>query len=291
MTLEEIEERVKLSLEALNTPKERYDWRLTYYNAEAWTELQEGCFALSEGRATEDDLKALIKEFRDRSELSLIDLHIKVAEPSLDDFKRMAYLFGPLRKDVRIIPPRDEGDRKAYMQLKTLEAMRLTMEHKQIVSEKLRQQFTYLMLRASIKTPEMMAVHLQFESYNPYQKHLSPAPKVTIRNHFVKPDPQTEAPTPAEATPAPATPAPAPMFSPTVIDNSSFESRLAPPTKKAGRGPRTHRPLPPMNLRPEQIVVMDMGLEEAPHELPSEIHEEFATHCEELYKTKCLKSN
>lgn len=279
MTLDEIEQRVKNSLEALK----RYDWRITFYNHEAWKNVQEGCFRLSQNTLSELDLKDLIKVFRDRSEISFIDFRIKVAEPGVDDFKRMAYLFGPLRKDARLLPPRDEGDRKAYLQLKTLEAMRLTMEHKQIVGEKLRQQFTYLMIRASIKTPEMMAVHLQFESYNPYQKHLTPAPKVVMRNHFVKPEAQPEAPAPVETTPEPVTPAPAPMFAPTVVDNSSFESRLAPSTKKSNRGPRRHPQLPPMNLRPEQIVVMDMG-PETPHEMPSEIHEEFAAYCQNLYE-------
>lgn len=287
MTLEEIEERVKHSLEALNSPNELYDWRITHYNAGAWAELQEGCYALSEARISDSQFKDLIRLFRDKSAISLIDFHIKVPEPGKEEFKRLSQLFG-VKPDVRLVPPRDEGDRKLYLQLKTLEAMRLTMEHKQIVSDKLRQQFTYLMLRASIKTPEMMAVHLQFESYNPYQKHLSPAPKVAIRNHFVKPEPLPELPPIGDPTSVPTKakciePSTS-MFAPTVVDNSSFESRLPPVTRKSGRGARPHRPLPPMALRPEQIVVMDMGREETAHELPSEIHEEFAAYCKNLYE-------
>lgn len=272
MTLEEIEERVKHALEALNSPDELYDWRLTHYNSGAWANLQEGCYFASDESPQEEKIadvtiKELIKAFRDRSVISHIDFHIKVPEPGKDEFRRMSLLFG-LKPDVRLLPPRDEGDRRSYRELKTLEAMRLTIEHKQIVSEKLRQQFTYLMVRTPIKPPELLAVHLKLEGYNPYQKKLSSAPNVNLRNHFVPIEKTVnQAPAPAE-----------PMFGPSSVDNSSFEARLLPTRSQAKRQP-TKSPWADTYIPSKEPMPIEVT-----YTPPTEIHEEFATYCQNLYE-------
>ncbi len=275
MTLDEIEERVTNSLGAMNTPEELYDWRLTFFNSHAWLNVQEGCYALSENRLSEADLKSLIGVFRERSEISFIDFHIKAPEPGPEEFDRMARLFGPLRNDVRLLPPRDAKARKAYTQQKILASMRLMMETRQPISEKLRQQFNWMMIRTqnTERTPEMMAVHLQFADYNSYRKVLIPGAPVSLTQHRMEEKDQ-------EAT----TPAPAPMFPSSFgTDNSDFESRLAPVKV-------THRiqnPRPPQKIdltaAKDWGTVGDVVVSLAVHELPSEIHEEFAAYCENLY--------
>lgn len=274
MTLDEIEERVKQSLEALNSAEEIYDWRLTFYNTPAWANLEEGCYFLSEEKIAEVTLKELIKTFRDRSQTSYIDFHIKVPEPGVDEFRRMAILFGPLQTEVRLIPPRDADARKAYLQEKTISAMRLSMENKLVISEKIRQQFNWLMIREKEKSPSLLAVSLNFESYNAYHKKLASAPTVTIVQHRGLLEPI-------------AAPAPAPMFAPSAVDNSGFESRLAPTQVKRsirtmGRPARVRNEMP---IAPTGSThYCDIEQPEAPHELPSEIHEEFATYCQNLYE-------
>lgn len=273
MTLDEIEERVKHSLEALNTPDEIYDWRLTHYNSGAWANLQEGCYFLSEGKIEETTFKVLIKTFRDLSLISYIDFHIKVPEPGVDEFRRMNLLFGPLDKDVRILPPRDAEARKTYLQEKTLSAMRLSMENKHVISEKIRQQFNWLMIREKNKTPDMLATHLNLENYNAYQKRLAPGPTVVLTQHRG-----------FEGEVEIAAPAPAPMFAPSTVDNSSFESRLGPTQTKAPRAAGVRKQAK-INGVPTEITVFPYEPEaEAPHELPSEIHEEFAAYCQNLYE-------
>lgn len=287
MTLDEIEERVKHSLEALNNQEELYDWRLTFYNTPAWANLQEGCYFLSQGQIEEATFKVLIKTFRDRSLISYLDFHIKVPEPGVDEFRRMAFLFGPLNRDVRLVPPRDAEARKAYVQEKVLSAMRLSMENKHVISEKIRQQFNWMMIREKVKTPEMLAVHLSLESYNPYHKKLAPCPVVSITQHREIMETEQE-----------QVPAPAPMFKVEAVDNSSFEARLAPAPVKTPRNKARERAITNypgvektalVNGVEQQVVIYPHNEETAAlcHELPSEIHEEFAAYCQKLYeKTK-----
>lgn len=284
MTLDEIEERVKHSLEVLNSPEELYDWRLTHYSQPAWANLEEGCYWLSEGdpeKMTEATLKVLIKAFRDRCHISYIDFHIKVPEPGVAEFRRMVRLFGLTVTDgyhPRLVPPRDADTRAAYREAKVISAMRLTMEHKQVISEKLRQQFTYLVIRSKVKTPALLAVSLKFESYNSYQKKLDAAPTVALRNHFMPTIEDTTSPAP---TPAPKEP----MFAPMVTDNSSFESRL-PPTQarrfpgKKGKVRVNGGPLVDATFYPIEPDI------DFPHEMPAQVHEEFAAYCQALYEKR-----
>lgn len=281
MDAQEIEERVAASLEALNIPEELYDWRISYYNAGAWANLQEGCYFLSEGKIEEAPLKTLIKTFRDLSQISYIDFRIKVPEPGVAEFRRMANLFGPLRNDIRLIPPRDATARPVYLYNKTLVVMRLVMEHKQEVSPKLRQQFTFLMLRTKERPPELLGVSLNFENYNPYNKRLNPAPAVVLTNHMEEKRYVTEAeimlPTPVVER----------MFgSSQGVDNSSFESRLPPSHVKAHRAPGI-RKQGKINGVPTEIVVYPYeGDNLLPHELPAQINEEFAAYCQNLYNQR-----
>jgi hypothetical protein len=271
MTLDEIEERVKHSLETLNEAEELYDWRITHFNDLAWLNVSEGCYQLSEGKLSENDLKSLIKVFRDRSEISYIDFHVKVPEPGVDDFQRMVILFG-LKPGTRLLPPSNFDDRKTYLQKKILSAMRLTMENKHVVSEKIKQQYNWMMIREKTKTPEMLAVHLNLESYNPYQKKLTPAPAVTLTQHRG-----------FEGTVEIAAPAPAPMFAPSRVDNSSFEARLAPAPAQATRKKARSHPSVPLPREIDRVTAV-WEKEGAPHELPTEIHEEFAAYCQNLYE-------
>lgn len=269
MTLEEVEQRVSQSLEALNREEERYDWRLTHYNFSSWESLEEGCYELSEGRATEEQLKALIKTFRDRSQVSYIDWHIKVPEPGVKELARAKLLFD-LASDVRLVPPRYEPDRKNYRAEKIVNVMNLTMEFRQHISEKLRQQFHWLMIREQKNlNPEILAVQVKFEEYNPFQKKLSQAPTVTLEYHLSEEQKLTKEEAPAPIGDVPVS-----------VDNSSFEARMAPAPEKAARSPRGGRKVtysPALPPKPEPPP-------EAPHEMPAEIHEEFAAYCQNLYE-------
>ena len=285
MNLEEIENRVRDSLVALNSPDELYDWRLTFFNGPAWDDLSEACYELSESKIGEDKLKEHIKLFRDKSEISFIDHHIKVPEPSKKDFERMALLFGPLRNDQRLLPPRNAETRKVYVAQKILAAMRLSMENKQVISDKIKQQYNWLMIRTqnTERTPEMMAVHLQLSDYNAYHKRLEPGATVIMTHHLI----QQEQLTDAEALEIVE-----PMFGSSSFgtDNSSFESRLADVPIKGKRTARerageykTHHV--PVALGVELArEMLNPAKQEAAHELPSEIHEEFAAYCQDLYE-------
>ena len=268
MNLEEIEQRVQRSLEALNSPDEIYDWRLTHYNSGAWANLQEGSYFLSEGKIEETTFKILIKTFRDLSFISYIDFHIKVPEPRVEDFRRMALLFGPLNKELRLIPPRTQEQRAEYLRQKTTDAVRLTIDCRQVISEKLRQQFTYLLIRTKERPLDLLAIALNFENYNPYQKKLLPAPAVVLGYHLNEEEETAKRETEENLTTSDAG---------KTLDNAEFELRLAPTPVKFTK-PRSGTGSVAENFRPAPAIA------EAPHELPGEIHEEFAAYCQNLYE-------
>lgn len=265
MELREIEERVQATLQGFNAQAELCDYRPTWFNQKARADLDEACYDLSAGRYGPDELKPFLRAYRDACAISYIDFRIKVSEPGPGEFNRMALLFGPLTNDVRLLPPRDAEAREDYRRTKILKAMRLIMETKQAVSEKLRQQFSWLMVRYKTKPPQMLAVAVEFESYNPYQKRLNPAPGVVMTNHF------------AEETMQETKPAPEPMFAPETIDNSAFEARLPATPAKASKKPWVDTYKPTAEPMPVRVTL-------APHELPAEIHEEFAAYCRGLYE-------
>ena len=267
MELKEIEERVAASLVIMNSDG-FYDFRPTFYNRESRLVLDEACLWLAEGKCTEADLKDAIAIYRADCEVSYIDFRIKVPEPDVAEWKRMNLLFGsPANK--RLVPPRDLGMRRAYLQVKTLNAMRLTIDNKQPVSTKLRQQFNWLMVRAAVKSPELLAVAVELESYNPYHKRLSSPPPVNMTQHLEEQTTEEVAPKPQKI-----------FGGPTTVDNSSFESRLPPASVKQTRQAKREPDMAAVfTTRPQA--------QEIPHELPEEIHEEFAAYCANLYeKTK-----
>lgn len=269
MNIEEIKARVDKALASFNQEgfSQSYDFRPTHANAESKKLLEEASYNLSEGKINEEQLKLAIKAYRDTCPACYIDFHILALEPGQLEMERIKKLFyGSEDFPATILTPVDDSSRRAQVEAKILGVMKLTMEAKQVVSEKLRQQFSWLVVRTKEKSPAMLATSMNFESYNPYQKTLTPALPVS----FVR-DSEVSAPKELEGSPS--------VFSSTLGDNSDFESRLPQaPTKKK-------RPSKPSGPRREIEQAADVWLSEGakeaapPHELPNEIHEEFAAYC------------
>jgi hypothetical protein len=98
----------------------------------------------------------------------------------------------------------------------------LVIACRQPISEKLKQQFTALVVGTKDKSAELLGMIYEYEHYNEYKKKLTPTPPVQL-NYDVAPQ---SADVGADTA-----------FTPETLDNESFEQRLPPAKpKKAGLG-------------------------------------------------------
>jgi hypothetical protein len=255
--IDEVSARVDAALVTL-TAGGLYDFRPTHYNHEATRRLQNVIQLFASGVVDEAAMKAAIRELCDTSRVSYIDFHIKVPEPGYKDFRRLALLFGR-EHGVRLIPPRDADERAANYASKVQAVVGLVIACRQPISEKLKQQFTALVVGTKDKSAELLGMIYEYEHYNEYKKKLTPTPPVQL-NYDVAPQ---SADVGADTA-----------FTPETLDNESFEQRL-PPAKPARVKPRGF----------EEIWPVAETVELKPGEgLP--LHEEFRDFCEQLYETR-----
>ncbi len=243
---------------------DKYDYRVTHFNEEAWRRLKNTVELFKGGVMDEATVKDHIRAFRDLSEVGHIDFNIRALEPSPGDFKRYCRLFS--WEGGRITTSRTPDERRNYLDRKVVHCLQLTMAARQPVSEKLAQQFRGLCARRKEKPPELEAVILEYERYNPYAKKLAEPPTVSV-NYDKPPE-------------APAIPAET-AFVPEPVDNTGFESRQPAHAELKFKPPKQLGFTKPtgevMVTRPEMIVV-------ARTDLP--VHEDFKEFCEELYANK-----
>lgn len=270
-----IEDRVQNALDSFNRGGDYYDYRPTHYNADAYKSLRNTVELYRGGIISDDGVKAAIREYRDRCEVGSLDFDIRQTEPPMPEMRRMSLLFGYEigRKTTARL---DAEQRKVFRGLKILTNLKLVMECKQAVTEKVGQQFRAFVL--SVKNPEFTALAEEVKVYNPYHKRLTELPVTLTKD---RPDELFMA---AQSTDAAAETGPGPLVTPGVTDNGAFEARLGElPLKSTARAVRKSPPrrlgytLPTGEIvveRPEEIFLVTNF----------EKHEEFAAYCDELHE-------
>src|SRR5947207_664765 len=181
--VEETEARVQAALDSFNHQiinadgvevtlrLDRYDYKLTHLNVEANRILQNTIQLYTTGVVAEDAVKQAIREFRDASEVGHIDFNIRVLEPGIREFRRMQLIFGR-EAGQKLIPARTEAERTMYLQEKIRLALSSALSHRIVVTDKLAQQFAALMAHTKERSPELLKIAVEYETYNPYKRRL-----------------------------------------------------------------------------------------------------------------------
>lgn len=274
-----IEDRVQNALDSFNRGGDYYDYRPTHYNADAYKSLRNTVELYRGGIVGDAEIKAAIREYRDRCEVGSLDFDIRQTEPPMPEMRRMSLLFGYEigRKTTARL---DAEQRTLFRAAKLTENLRLVIDCKQPITDKVRQQCTGFVVKmpAHVVTPELLTVINEIEVYNPYHKRLTELPVTLTKD---RPDELFMA---AQSTDAAAETGPGPLVTPGVTDNGAFEARLGElPLKSAARAVRKSPPrrlgytLPTGEIvveRPEEIFLVTNF----------EKHEEFAAYCDELHE-------
>lgn len=275
MNKEEVQARVDKALASFNPPGQRpsYDYRETHYNTVAKQELDLALVAYSEGKISEESLKGSIRTFRDYSRVSLIDFCIPASEPSVEDFERLCILFDRGDLEQKVTPDYGPEERLAAFRDRVTRVLALTMGCSQHISDKLRQQFTNVLIKATERTPDILAASLNLENYNPYKKIMSQEPVVKFFSSAPGPTQELSLP-PSEE-----------------VDNSAFEARLPTTPAKTVRATKkkSKEGFAGALENLERVIEKDPGVTKRINSVTLrfaeiETHKEFAAYCNKLYE-------
>lgn len=256
--------RVQAALDSFNTQKimlegnvevtlklDRYDYETTHYNWAAHNLLQDAIISYDNGLIKDEQIKYLIGDFRDRSEVGWIDFSIRVVEPTKERFEHLERLFA-IKRDKRLVAIQMLGtEHRKHLAQKLYDTLGVLTRQGNKPTAKMLAQFEQFFAREAEPSVDLLGLRHALT-----EKLEKPLTKLEVTLNRDCEAPEIKEPITEQLLPA---------------DNSHFEARLAPRAAM----PTSRRSAKTVTLTPVEIHV----------EL-NDKHPEFAAWCEEIFAQK-----